>query len=424
MSDSDLSLTSDDECEVSKNIVGKIFNNKYLCLKYLGRGTFSRVWLVNDLENNEFYAMKAVFEKYKEDGKYEISINNMLAKKNDSRVVKLIASFDYNNQIYLITELMGVSLIDFIENDYDEISPDIIKKIMKDILNGLSELHSSNLLHNDLKLENVITNVYSTRVKQIMDWVSNLHINDELSKNIEDKLPEDFREFNPNKRKKIKRKVKQWAIKNIANDLEKRVKEYNLSLKQIKEIEDIDDIDDCELNNNSFNMSEVNIDNLVVKIIDLGNSEHIDKIKQDYIQIRQYRPPENTINNTYGFKSDIWALGCMFYELFTNEYLFKVDDDYRGDIEKDRAYLHEMYRILGKMPRDMALDCEYSKDYFDNKGRIINFKNVDYTSLEDILCDIEIEDKEGFIDLLKNMLQYDPKKRFTCNDCLNHRWLI
>ena len=38
--DSDASLSSDDEEEVSKGYVNEIFNDKYICLKYLGRGTF------------------------------------------------------------------------------------------------------------------------------------------------------------------------------------------------------------------------------------------------------------------------------------------------------------------------------------------------------------------------------------------------
>ena len=46
--------SSDDEEEVSENVVYKWYNNRYLCLKYLGRGTFCRVWLVYDIENNEF----------------------------------------------------------------------------------------------------------------------------------------------------------------------------------------------------------------------------------------------------------------------------------------------------------------------------------------------------------------------------------
>ena len=39
-------LTSDDEEEVSVGYVNEIYNDKYVCIKYLGRGTFSRVWCI------------------------------------------------------------------------------------------------------------------------------------------------------------------------------------------------------------------------------------------------------------------------------------------------------------------------------------------------------------------------------------------
>ena len=65
--DSDADLTSDDEDEVSKNMVGEFFNNRYFCLKYLGRGTFSRVWLGYDFQLYKFFAMKIQFEEFYKD---------------------------------------------------------------------------------------------------------------------------------------------------------------------------------------------------------------------------------------------------------------------------------------------------------------------------------------------------------------------
>tara|TARA_Y100000590_G_scaffold39811_1_gene42487 strand:+ start:4998 stop:6278 length:1281 start_codon:yes stop_codon:yes gene_type:complete len=424
MSDSNLSLTSDDENEVSKEIIGKLYNNRYFCLKYLGRGTFSRVWLVNELETNQFYAMKVVFSEYIEDGEHELEMANLLDNKdnNESRVIKLINSFKENDQIYIINELMGIPLVDLLDEEED-IKTNLIKKMIKDVLLGLKELHKKNIVHNDLKLENVMSNIYTTKIKNIMKWFSDLNINDQIQTEIEKKLPENYSNFEKNKRKKVKRNIKHSVIKNISIQLGEKLKEYNrlINNRDIKEIVDIDEIDESELNDKYYDSKDLNIETMIVKIIDLGNSEHTDKLTQDYIQIRQYRPPENIINNIYGLKSDIWALGCMIYEIFTTEYLFDIEDTYKDDIEKDRAYLYEMYSILGKMPRNMALDCEFSTDYFDNKGRILKFKNVDYTSLEKLLQNYDIED-DKLCDLLKHMFDYHPKTRYSCDQCLIHEW--
>ena len=91
--DSDASLTSDDEEEVSENVVYKWYNNKYLCLKYLGRGTFCRVCCF-DIENNEF--TKVQFPKYYEDSQDELKINKIINNsQRESRLIKLMDSFTY-----------------------------------------------------------------------------------------------------------------------------------------------------------------------------------------------------------------------------------------------------------------------------------------------------------------------------------------
>ena len=45
------SITSDDEEEVSENMVEKLIQDKHLILKYLSRGSFSKVWLVLDIKD-------------------------------------------------------------------------------------------------------------------------------------------------------------------------------------------------------------------------------------------------------------------------------------------------------------------------------------------------------------------------------------
>ena len=47
-SDSDADLTSDDEEEVSKNMVGEFFNNRYFCNNFTQPNIFS-IWFRSDL---------------------------------------------------------------------------------------------------------------------------------------------------------------------------------------------------------------------------------------------------------------------------------------------------------------------------------------------------------------------------------------
>ena len=116
------SLTSEDENSIpdNENLLYKYFNNKYICLKYLGRGTFSRVWMVYDISDHIFYAMKVFFKEYIEDSMNECKIYKLLNNNNtpNSNIIKLYDSFIFNKQKCLILELMGHTLLDFINYYY------------------------------------------------------------------------------------------------------------------------------------------------------------------------------------------------------------------------------------------------------------------------------------------------------------------
>ena len=82
-SDSQDSLSSDDEFDVSRDVVFSVYNNRYIPIKYLGRGTFSRVWLTYDITENRLCGMKVIFEKYNEDAQDEIKRNQKITSKLD-----------------------------------------------------------------------------------------------------------------------------------------------------------------------------------------------------------------------------------------------------------------------------------------------------------------------------------------------------
>ena len=115
-SHSDSSLSSDDEDIISNNVVGEIFNNRYFCLKYLGNGTFSKVWLVYDILDNTYYAMKSYDIQYLKESYEEIKIMNLLNNSNNttSKVIKLKNYFEANKKNHLIYELYGCNLLDLL----------------------------------------------------------------------------------------------------------------------------------------------------------------------------------------------------------------------------------------------------------------------------------------------------------------------
>ena len=255
-------LTDEDEIEVSKDYVYKIYNNKYLCIKYLGRGTFSRVWLVLDIFSNNIYAMKTFFPKYNDDSKHEIDVNTKLQNLRPNYVLVMEDSFLNNetNEMCIITKLLGKSLNDLLDfeneneessteessteediisensnyeessteessteediisenSNYEESSSEenskipifkspnisLVKKFIRDISAGLCELHSKNMIHTDLKFENVLIDILDEDLKLIIDKIKSLKICEKFQKLIEGSTPANFENFDKVKKKK------------------------------------------------------------------------------------------------------------------------------------------------------------------------------------------------------------------------------
>ena len=72
-------------------------------------------------------------------------------------------------------------------------------------------------------------------------------------------------------------------------------------------------------------------------------------------------------------------MGCLAYELLTGRYLFDVPK-VKKSLDRDRKHLHQMYEILGKIPKDYTQNCDFSEDLFDGKGRVLKNKNCIYTN--------------------------------------------
>jgi len=301
---------------------------------------------------------------------------------------------------------MGTTLLDVLDYYNNNIPINIVKKILIQVFKGLDELHTNNIIHGDLKLENIMIKQPNKTIEHILEVLSTLELEKLYETIIEENLPKNYAEFDKNKKKNIKRKVKVRASKILGDTIKTK-------LESLTEDTIIDE---------TFKLNE---NEIVCKIIDLGNSEILEINNDDEIMIRSYRPPENIMNNFYNEKADIWAMGCLSYELFTGDYLFDIDRD-GDDNEKDRDHLHQMYELLGKIPKDTALECEFSDELFDNKGRILNKKKCEYTSLYEILINDYELDKDSATEItefLKKQLDYNIKTRCSSKQLMDDEWL-
>ena len=140
--------------------------------------------------------------------------------------------------------------------------------------------------------------------------------------------------------------------------------------------------------------------------------------------IRNYRPPENIINEYYDTKADMWNLGCLLYEFATNEFLFNVDIESENDnFYRDRHHLSLMFEYLGEIDNIYVRDCDFKNELFNKNGKIKEFEKINKNNnLEKLLKNHSTyEDKDLTVlnKILKRLLEYNPEKRISAYEILS-----
>lgn len=145
-----------------------------------------------------------------------------------------------------------------------------------------------------------------------------------------------------------------------------------------------------------------------IKIADFGLAREIRSIPPytDYVSTRYYRAPECILKSlNYNSPVDIWAVGCIMAELYNFKPIF-----YGGS---EKEVLFRIASIIGP-PNNL----NWGEGLLLAKKIGVNFPSTlsNSTSLSQIIPDASSE----AIDLISEMLKWDPNKRATAPNLLNH----
>jgi len=164
--------------------------------------------------------------------------------------------------------------------------------------------------------------------------------------------------------------------------------------------------------------------NVFVKIADLGNACWVDRHFTEDIQTRQYRSLEVILGSGYDTSADIWSTACMVFELATGDYLF---EPHSGDTySRDEDHLAHIIELLGPIPKHIVFRGTYAQQSFNRAGELRNITGLKPWGLMDVLLEKyewSQSEAESFALFLKPMLEFDPAKRATAAECLQHPWL-
>ena len=353
-----------------------IVDERYEYIKQIGVGAYGVVISCYDKKTNRNVAIKKVGNAFED----------LIDAKRIVREIKLLRYFKHDNivslidiqkppgrtgfeDIYIITDLMETDLHRVIYSR-QELTDDHIQYFIYQILRGVVYMHSANIIHRDLKPANILANKNcDLKICDLGLGRAEVYEYDEM----------ELRE-KQNKTKKKPKKTKK------TEDKDKKDKKD----KDNKDKKDKKDKDKNKDNKDKDNVEE---------------EEEEEPDLTEYVITRWYRAPEVILCPSHYSKAvDIWSVGCIFAELLGRQPLFPGDH-----------YLDQIQKIVAVTgtPKMEDLDFIKKKEAKEFFLKLVKRTKLTWSSLFPNANPIAL-------DLLEKMLTFNPKKRYTVDQCLSH----
>ena len=278
-------------------------------LETLGEGNYGIVKKVCLIKNPEVIrAIKIIPEENIVKGEGESLIDEIEILKNleHPNIMKVYESYVYDNHFYIVSEMCDQGHLLSKMEKLEKMDQIVVKFLMEQIFNAVAYLHSKNILHGDIKLENILLYTTSNRGGRRFTYIN--------------------QDFNKNK--------------SLTEDINKNYGKKNFSSKSKNYIKDMM--------------------NYEIKLIDFGCSKYFVKKNKKkklsgIIGTSIYCSPE-IIDNLYDEKSDEWACGVLMYILLCGQPPFI--GDYEEEIfEKIKAceydFSHPAFKKVSKNCKDL-----------------------------------------------------------------------
>ena len=353
-----------------------IVDERYEYIKQIGVGAYGVVISCYDKKTNRNVAIKKVGNAFED----------LIDAKRIVREIKLLRYFKHDNivslidiqkppgrtgfeDIYIITDLMETDLHRVIYSR-QELTDDHIQYFIYQILRGVVYMHSANIIHRDLKPANILANKNcDLKMCDLGLGRAEVYEYDEM----------ELREKQNKTKKKPKKKKK-------TEDKDKKDKKD----KDNKDKKDKKDKDKNKDNKDKDNVEE---------------EEEEEPDLTEYVITRWYRAPEVILCPSHYSKAvDIWSVGCIFAELLGRQPLFPGDH-----------YLDQIQKIVAVTgtPKMEDLDFIKKKEAKEFFLKLVKRTKLTWSSLFPNANPIAL-------DLLEKMLTFNPKKRYTVDQCLSH----
>ena len=140
-----------------------VIAGRYEIQSELGTGTCGKVFNCHDRKHRDKVALKIVrsLKRYVESAHIEASVLNRVydqQKRNRTEYcVKMFSQFPLGEHYCMVFETLGISVYDLVKrNEYTGLPLYHVREIARQLFQAMDFLESMNLIHTDLKLENIL----------------------------------------------------------------------------------------------------------------------------------------------------------------------------------------------------------------------------------------------------------------------------
>ncbi|KAF7984222.1 hypothetical protein HWV62_16024 [Athelia sp. TMB] len=156
--------------------------HEYLIIDILGQGTFGQVVECQDVKTHEIVAVKVVKNKpaYFNQSMMEVTILELLNTQYDPQdehhILRLRDSFIHRSHLCLVFELLSSNLYELLkQNQFQGLGTQLVKLFTAQLLDAMTVLKEAQLIHCDLKLENILLKSLQSPQIKLIDFGSACH---------------------------------------------------------------------------------------------------------------------------------------------------------------------------------------------------------------------------------------------------------
>jgi serine/threonine protein kinase len=152
----------DDEHGNYKAVIGEHIAYRYELLSVLGKGSFGRVYKVEDHKTHTTFALKIIKSgrNYRKAGTTEAQLLKLVKEKDPScrhHIIQIVKALAFRKHICIVFELLSISLGEFMsQNSFHGSSLCLIRRFSVQILQALRLLYQLKVVHSDLKPDNIL----------------------------------------------------------------------------------------------------------------------------------------------------------------------------------------------------------------------------------------------------------------------------